>query len=162
MRYMQVFTKLMQKSTLFAHGGTSAFKRKGSRSSCDERRPSWAAPRRSCFDQRSLSHARCTHHVRSLIREAYFPDENAPVVDKLLAAGAISLGKTTTPEFGFKGVTDSPLTGVTRNPWDVSKTPGVLQEVRLQPWPRAWASSPWALTVQVQFASHLLFAEYSV
>jgi len=84
------------------------------------------------------------------------------VVDKLLAAGAISLGKTTTPEFGFKGVTDSPLTGVTRNPWDVSKTPGVLQEVRLQPWPRAWASSPWALTVQVQFASHLLFAEYSV
>ena len=32
------------------------------------------------------------------------------------------LGKTTTPEFGWKGVTDSPLTGVTRNPWDTADT----------------------------------------
>ena len=47
----------------------------------------------------------------SRIRETYVPEENAPVVDKLLAAGAISLGKTATPEFGFKGVTDSPVTG---------------------------------------------------
>ena len=34
------------------------------------------------------------------------------------------LGKTTTPEFGWKGVTDSPLTGITRNPWNPAKTPG--------------------------------------
>ena len=34
------------------------------------------------------------------------------------------LGKTTTPELGWKGVTDSPLTGVTRNPWDPAKTAG--------------------------------------
>ncbi len=34
------------------------------------------------------------------------------------------LGKTTTSEFGWKGVTDSPLTGVTRNPWDMRLTPG--------------------------------------
>jgi aspartyl-tRNA(Asn)/glutamyl-tRNA(Gln) amidotransferase subunit A len=33
------------------------------------------------------------------------------------------MGKTTTPEFGFKGVTDSPLTGVTRNPWNLDRTP---------------------------------------
>jgi aspartyl-tRNA(Asn)/glutamyl-tRNA(Gln) amidotransferase subunit A len=51
-------------------------------------------------------------------------DENAPCVDRLLENGAVLLGKTTTPEFGWKGVTDSPLTGVTRNPWDLSKTPG--------------------------------------
>jgi aspartyl-tRNA(Asn)/glutamyl-tRNA(Gln) amidotransferase subunit A len=38
--------------------------------------------------------------------------------------GAVFLGKTTTPEFGWKGVTDSPLTGVTRNPWDTRLTPG--------------------------------------
>jgi aspartyl-tRNA(Asn)/glutamyl-tRNA(Gln) amidotransferase subunit A len=38
--------------------------------------------------------------------------------------GAVFLGKTTTPEFGWKGVTDSPLTGVTRNPWDPGLTPG--------------------------------------
>jgi aspartyl-tRNA(Asn)/glutamyl-tRNA(Gln) amidotransferase subunit A len=51
-------------------------------------------------------------------------DENAPSVERLLENGAVLLGKTTTPEFGWKGVTDSPLTGVTRNPWDLSKTPG--------------------------------------
>ena len=34
------------------------------------------------------------------------------------------IGKTTTPEFGWKGVTDSPLTGVTRNPWNPATTPG--------------------------------------
>jgi aspartyl-tRNA(Asn)/glutamyl-tRNA(Gln) amidotransferase subunit A len=51
-------------------------------------------------------------------------EENAPSVGRLLENGAVLLGKTTTPEFGWKGVTDSPLTGVTRNPWDLSKTSG--------------------------------------
>ncbi len=51
-------------------------------------------------------------------------DEDAPCVARLLEHGAVLLGKTTTPEYGWKGVTDSPLTGITRNPWDLSKTPG--------------------------------------
>jgi aspartyl-tRNA(Asn)/glutamyl-tRNA(Gln) amidotransferase subunit A len=51
-------------------------------------------------------------------------DEDAPAVARLRAAGAVLLGKTTTPEFGWKGVTDSPLTGITRNPWDLARTPG--------------------------------------
>jgi aspartyl-tRNA(Asn)/glutamyl-tRNA(Gln) amidotransferase subunit A len=38
--------------------------------------------------------------------------------------GAVLLGKTTTPELGWKGVTDNPLTGVTRNPWDPTRTAG--------------------------------------
>jgi aspartyl-tRNA(Asn)/glutamyl-tRNA(Gln) amidotransferase subunit A len=42
----------------------------------------------------------------------------------LKEAGAVLVGKTTTPEFGWKGSTDSPLTGVTRNPWNKAKTPG--------------------------------------
>jgi aspartyl-tRNA(Asn)/glutamyl-tRNA(Gln) amidotransferase subunit A len=50
--------------------------------------------------------------------------EDAPSVARLKEQGAVLIGKTTTPEFGWKGVTDSPLTGVTRNPWDLSKTPG--------------------------------------
>jgi aspartyl-tRNA(Asn)/glutamyl-tRNA(Gln) amidotransferase subunit A len=51
-------------------------------------------------------------------------DYDAPPVARLREAGAIFFGKTTTPEFGWKGVTDSPLSGVTRNPWDPSRTPG--------------------------------------
>lgn len=51
-------------------------------------------------------------------------DNDAPSVARLRECGAVFLGQTTTPEFGWKGVTDSPLTGITRNPWDLSKTPG--------------------------------------
>jgi aspartyl-tRNA(Asn)/glutamyl-tRNA(Gln) amidotransferase subunit A len=49
---------------------------------------------------------------------------DAPAVSRLREHGAVLLGKTTTPEWGWKAVTDSLLTGVTRNPWDLSRTPG--------------------------------------
>jgi aspartyl-tRNA(Asn)/glutamyl-tRNA(Gln) amidotransferase subunit A len=45
------------------------------------------------------------------------PDEDAPVVERIKAAGAIVLGKTNTPEFGWKGDTSNPLFGTTYNPW---------------------------------------------
>jgi len=51
-------------------------------------------------------------------------NQDAPIVARMRAHGAVFLGKTTTPEFGWKGVTDSPLTGSTKNPWDPQKTPG--------------------------------------
>lgn len=51
-------------------------------------------------------------------------DVDAPATARLREAGAVLLGKTTTPEFGCKGETNSPLTGVTRNPWNPAKTPG--------------------------------------
>ncbi|HSF29728.1 MAG TPA: amidase [Candidatus Tectomicrobia bacterium] len=60
----------------------------------------------------------------SKLYEHDVPAEDAPVVERLKAAGAIILGKTTTPEFGFKGVTDSPVTGLSRNPWHLERTPG--------------------------------------
>jgi aspartyl-tRNA(Asn)/glutamyl-tRNA(Gln) amidotransferase subunit A len=50
--------------------------------------------------------------------------EDAPTVARLKEAGAVLIGKTTTPEFGWKGSTDGPLTGITRNPWNKAKTPG--------------------------------------
>ncbi|MGI5455150.1 amidase [Streptomyces sp. CA-249302] len=50
--------------------------------------------------------------------------EDAPSVARLREHGAVFVGKTTTPEFGWKGVTDSPLSGVTRNPHDPSRTAG--------------------------------------
>jgi aspartyl-tRNA(Asn)/glutamyl-tRNA(Gln) amidotransferase subunit A len=51
-------------------------------------------------------------------------NDDAPVVARLREHGAVLLGKTTTPEFGWKGVTDGPLTGITRNPWNPKMTPG--------------------------------------
>ncbi len=49
---------------------------------------------------------------------------DAPAAARLREAGAVLIGKTTTPEFGCKGETNSPLTGITRNPWNPSKTSG--------------------------------------
>jgi aspartyl-tRNA(Asn)/glutamyl-tRNA(Gln) amidotransferase subunit A len=51
-------------------------------------------------------------------------NDDAPCVARLREHGAVIVGKTTTPEFGWKGVTDSPLTGITRNPWNTKMTPG--------------------------------------
>lgn len=50
--------------------------------------------------------------------------QDAPSVAGLRAAGAVFIGQTTTPEFGWKAVTDSPAFGITRNPWNPECTPG--------------------------------------
>jgi aspartyl-tRNA(Asn)/glutamyl-tRNA(Gln) amidotransferase subunit A len=60
---------------------------------------------------------------RTVSREQAW-DTDAPSVARLREQGAVLLGKTTTPEFGWKGVTDSPLTGTTRNPYNAHLTPG--------------------------------------
>jgi len=49
---------------------------------------------------------------------------DGPATARLRENGAVLLGKTCTPEFGWKGVTDSALTGITRNPWNLERTPG--------------------------------------
>jgi aspartyl-tRNA(Asn)/glutamyl-tRNA(Gln) amidotransferase subunit A len=54
----------------------------------------------------------------------FVPEEDAVAVERLKAAGAVILGKTNTPEFGHKAVTDNPLFGMTRNPWRLDRTPG--------------------------------------
>jgi aspartyl-tRNA(Asn)/glutamyl-tRNA(Gln) amidotransferase subunit A len=54
----------------------------------------------------------------------HVPEEDAVAVERLKGAGAILVGKTNTPEFGHKGVTDNPLFGVTRNPWNPDLTAG--------------------------------------
>lgn len=56
--------------------------------------------------------------------ERWVPDEDAPIVEALMGAGAIMVGKTNTPEFAYSSFTRSPLWGVTRNPWDPERTPG--------------------------------------
>jgi aspartyl-tRNA(Asn)/glutamyl-tRNA(Gln) amidotransferase subunit A len=60
----------------------------------------------------------------SPIFESVVPGEDATPVANAKAAGAILIGKTTTPEFGHKPLTDGPLFGRTHNPWDTSRTTG--------------------------------------
>jgi Asp-tRNA(Asn)/Glu-tRNA(Gln) amidotransferase A subunit family amidase len=54
----------------------------------------------------------------------HVPEEDGLIWARLKAAGAILLGKTTTPEFGLRAVTESELTGITNNPWDLTRTVG--------------------------------------
>src|SRR5262244_2723811 len=65
---------------------------------------------------------RTTHG--SKLFESHVPDEDALVVERLRAAGAIILGKTNTPEFAFGPNTFNDVFGPTRNPWDLSRTSG--------------------------------------
>jgi aspartyl-tRNA(Asn)/glutamyl-tRNA(Gln) amidotransferase subunit A len=65
---------------------------------------------------------RTTHG--SKLYEQFIPDSDAPVVERLKLAGAIILGKTNTPEFGHKAITDNLLFGASRNPWNLDYTPG--------------------------------------
>jgi aspartyl-tRNA(Asn)/glutamyl-tRNA(Gln) amidotransferase subunit A len=52
------------------------------------------------------------------------PAEDAPIVERFRAAGAIQLGKTNTPAFGWIGATHNLIFGATRNPWNPDRTPG--------------------------------------
>lgn len=69
-----------------------------------------------------------TKGVRTTMGSRIFADqvpaEDAVPVRRLREAGAILVGKTTTPEFGHKPLTDSPLFGATRNPWNLARTAG--------------------------------------
>jgi aspartyl-tRNA(Asn)/glutamyl-tRNA(Gln) amidotransferase subunit A len=65
---------------------------------------------------------RTTHG--SKLYEQFIPDDDAPVVECLKRAGAIILGKTNTPEFGHKAITNNLVFGLSRNPWSLEHTPG--------------------------------------
>jgi aspartyl-tRNA(Asn)/glutamyl-tRNA(Gln) amidotransferase subunit A len=60
----------------------------------------------------------------SPVFEQRIGEVDAPFVRRLREAGAILTGKTSTPEFGWKALGDSPLTGITRNPWNTAMTSG--------------------------------------
>jgi aspartyl-tRNA(Asn)/glutamyl-tRNA(Gln) amidotransferase subunit A len=60
----------------------------------------------------------------SLSSVDFVPANDATVTARVKAAGAIPIGTTTLPEFAHKVLTDSPLYGVTRNPYDLERTPG--------------------------------------
>jgi aspartyl-tRNA(Asn)/glutamyl-tRNA(Gln) amidotransferase subunit A len=60
----------------------------------------------------------------SLLFENNVPREDEAVVRRLREAGCVILGKTNTPAFGYKGETDNRIFGVTKNPWNLERTPG--------------------------------------
>jgi Asp-tRNA(Asn)/Glu-tRNA(Gln) amidotransferase A subunit family amidase len=60
----------------------------------------------------------------SLLRKEYMPSQDAPLVSRLKAAGAILLGNTNTPEFLMAYETNNLLTGKTSNPWDLTRSAG--------------------------------------
>ena len=60
----------------------------------------------------------------SRLFENHRPKRSLAYVDRLVKNGAIVIGRSTTPEFAFLGVTHSDLWGVTRNPWNLEMTPG--------------------------------------
>jgi aspartyl-tRNA(Asn)/glutamyl-tRNA(Gln) amidotransferase subunit A len=64
------------------------------------------------------------HTMASRLTDKSPATEDAPAVARLREAGAIVFAQNTSPEYGFKGVTDSPLHGITRNPWNLDLTPG--------------------------------------
>jgi len=60
----------------------------------------------------------------SLLLRDFVPTEDAVPVARLRAAGAVVVGKTNNPEFCYRGFTDNLVFGLTRNPWDLERTPG--------------------------------------
>jgi Asp-tRNA(Asn)/Glu-tRNA(Gln) amidotransferase A subunit family amidase len=63
-----------------------------------------------------------TDGSRSLL--GFVPDESAVALTRLIAAGAIVVGRTNQPEFCYRGTSENPLYGTTSNPWDIGRTPG--------------------------------------
>lgn len=70
----------------------------------------------------------CTKGIRTVsgskAYENFVPEEDDVVIERLRGAGAIVLGKTNVPEFGYMGATHNNVFGVTRNPWNLERTPG--------------------------------------
>jgi aspartyl-tRNA(Asn)/glutamyl-tRNA(Gln) amidotransferase subunit A len=70
----------------------------------------------------------CTKGIRtasgSVAYKDFVPEEDDVVVERLKGAGAVILGKTNVPEFGYSGVGHNPVFETTRNPWNTSLTPG--------------------------------------
>jgi len=66
---------------------------------------------------------RATTNGMEVFKGLIAPD-NSPIVDNLLNAGAIIIGRTNTPEMSMRLTTDNPLYGLTRNPWDLTMSPG--------------------------------------
>ena len=76
--------------------------------------------------KKDLAFAEAGHLIEmgSQLSKGMVADTDSTAFERLRGAGAVFLGRTTTPEFGLAGITESRDAGVTRNPWDLDRTPG--------------------------------------
>lgn len=72
----------------------------------------------------SFAEAGRRQEMGSVFTKGYIPSENSTTVDRLKAAGINIVGRTTTPEFGNSGLTESVISGTSVNPWDTARTCG--------------------------------------
>ena len=79
--------------------------------------------------------------------------EDSDIVRRLREAGAIVIGKTNLPELAIYGFTETPTWGVTRNPWDTSRTGRLQRRQRRRRRRRARARSPTPPTAPARSAS---------
>ena len=60
-------------------------------------------------------------------RAGWLPRRHSEIVERWLGSGAVIFGRTNSPEFGAKGITEPTAWGATRNPWDVARSPGGIE-----------------------------------
>ena len=113
--------KLRSFVTVLADSARQAAKHAEAQASSGARGPLFGVPI-SVKDLIAVADAPLTFGSRSMAGNVARND--AVAVERLRRAGAIIIGKTTTSEFGCKAVGESPLTGSTRNPWNLGKTAG--------------------------------------
>ena len=70
----------------------------------------------------------------SIAYEGFMPDEDDVAVERLRAAGAVILGKTNVPEFGYSGASHNAVFEATRNPWNLERSPAAPARARAPQW----------------------------
>ena len=96
----------------------------------------------------------------SKTRTNYVAPRSTILVERLIEAGAIALGKTTTSEYGWKGVSQSPLTGITSNPWRLGYNAGASSAGAGAAAAAGYGPSIRDLTAPVQFACQPISLAY--
>ena len=100
----------------------------------------------------------CAPPAGSKVYENFVPDHNATVVEKLLAAGAVMLGKLNMHELAYGITSANPHFGAVRNPWNPQHSPGGSSGGPARRWRRRWFSWRWAAIPAVRFVSPRRFA----
>ena len=113
----------------------------------------------------SLKDLEVTNGIRTTFGSKFFeqhvPTADGVVAERLRQSGAVLLGKTNTPHFGYKELSDNLLGEPCRNPWNLARTSGARRRGLRRPSRPAWAPSPMARMALARSASPLRSAASS-